>query len=407
MELPDLVPYAVPFFIVAMLAELAWGHRERTATYELRDATASLAMGVGNLVVGIFTGAFILGLHAALYEHRLLDLGYAWWVFALAFFLEDHAYYWFHRVAHERRWIWAAHVNHHSSQHYNLSTALRQPWTSVVSMTWLFWLPNTLLGVPPEITLFFSGVSLVYQFWIHTETIDRMGAFGWIFNTPSHHRVHHGINPEYLDKNYAGALIIWDRMFGTFEAESRQPVYGTVKPLGSFNPLWANLWYFGLLYKDSRDAQTSWERWKVWWSPPGYRPEGLEPYPVARQLTRSEQDKYDPEVPPGLSRYVFGHFLPMSVWIFCVLWYENTASTASLVVGVAMILWTAVAWGGLFERKSWAFAVEVGRVAAIGLFVTYLFVGDAGWVGLVLATWIGAAVSVAWIASYRSVLVEA
>jgi hypothetical protein len=297
-------------------------------------------------------------------------------------------------------------VVHHQSEDYNLAVALRQSLTSSITLS-PFYLPLALIGIHPLTFAVVDALITLYQFWIHTETIDRMGAFGWIFNTPSHHRVHHGINPEYLDKNYAGALIIWDRMFGTFEAESRQPVYGTVKPLGSFNPLWANLWYFGLLYKDSRDAQTSWERWKVWWSPPGYRPEGLEPYPVARQLTRSEQDKYDPEVPPGLSRYVFGHFLPMSVWIFCVLWYENTASTASLVVGVAMILWTAVAWGGLFERKSWAFAVEVGRVAAIGLFVTYLFVGDAGWVGLVLATWIGAAVSVAWIASYRSVLVEA
>jgi alkylglycerol monooxygenase len=402
----NLIALAIPVFFTLMIVEMGVARRQGLAGYRLSDGITDISCGMMQQATSVFVKVIPIAVYVWVYENmRITEIsGVAAWI--VAFLGTDMMYYWWHRFSHRVNIGWATHVVHHQSEDYNLAVALRQSLTSSITL-FPFYLPLALIGIHPLTFAVVDALITLYQFWIHTETIDRMGAFGWVFNTPSHHRVHHGINPEYLDKNYAGALIIWDRMFGTFEKESRQPVYGTVKPLGSFNPLWANVWYFWLLYKDSAAAQTSWERWKVWWSAPGYRPEGLAPYPVARQMTRSEQHKYDPEIPPGLSRYVFGHFLPMSVWIFCVLWYENTAGTVSLGVGVAMIVWTAVAWGGLFERKSWAFAVETGRVAAIGMFITYLFSGDAGWVGLIVATWIGAVISVGWIASYREVLVEA
>jgi len=222
-----------------VLLEISVMRARRRPAYELRDTAASLAMGLGNLAVGLGAGA---GAYVALNwvaEFRLFDIGYRWWSFLLVLFAEDLTYYCFHRLSHRSRFWWAAHVNHHSSQHYNLSTALRQTWTGGL-FEWVLWLPLALVGFPPALIVFEKGVSLVYQFWIHTEAIGRLPR--WIegvMNTPSHHRVHHATNPRYLDRNYAGIFIIWDRLFGTFVAEAPEDPcrYGIVHNLGSFNPL--------------------------------------------------------------------------------------------------------------------------------------------------------------------------
>jgi sterol desaturase/sphingolipid hydroxylase (fatty acid hydroxylase superfamily) len=238
-KLGDPVALAIPAFVALVLLEIAVVWRRRIPAYEFRDTAASLAMGLGNLVVGLAGGAAAYVALNWVYEFRLITLGSAWESFVLILFAEDLTYYWFHRLSHRCRFWWAAHINHHSSQHYNLSTALRQTWTGGL-FEWVLWLPLALIGFPPALVVFQRGVSLVYQFWIHTETIDRLPR--WVeavMNTPSHHRVHHATNPRYLDRNYAGIFIIWDRLFGTFVAEAPdEPCrYGIVKNIGSFNPL--------------------------------------------------------------------------------------------------------------------------------------------------------------------------
>lgn len=238
-RLPDPVQLAVPLFVLLILLEIALAWRRRRRAYELRDTAASLLMGLGNLVVGLGAGAVGYAALSAAYPHRLFSPGYAWWSFLLILFAEDLTYYGFHRLSHRCRLWWAAHVNHHSSQHYNLSTALRQTWTGGL-FDWVLWLPLALMGFPPPLILFQRGVSLVYQFWIHTEEIGRLPPWiAAVMNTPSHHRVHHATNPRYLDCNYAGIFIIWDRLFGSFVAEDEgDPCrYGIVKNIGSFNPL--------------------------------------------------------------------------------------------------------------------------------------------------------------------------
>jgi sterol desaturase/sphingolipid hydroxylase (fatty acid hydroxylase superfamily) len=246
-KLPDVVTLAVPGFVLLVLAEMLvvrLRHRDR---YEPRDTLTSLALGLGSTVAGVLTGGMFLAVALWVYQYRLFDFtgpwwGYAWWAFPLAFVLDDLAYYWIHRAGHRIRWAWAAHVIHHSSQHYNLSTALRQTWTGFFGLTFLIKLPLFWIGFPPALIAFVAGINLVYQFWIHTEVIGRMPRwFEAVMNTPSHHRVHHATNPRYLDKNYAGVFIVWDRMFGTFEPEldEEKPRYGIVKNLGSFNLLWA------------------------------------------------------------------------------------------------------------------------------------------------------------------------
>ena len=240
----DPVKLAIPFFILAIVLEIALGRLHvAKAEYEARDTLASLGMGLLRGIPLLLTAGIAFGAMVWVWEHRIFTIPFtAWWGWVAIFFLEDLVYYAFHRISHERRFWWAAHVNHHSSQHYNLSTALRQTWTGGITGTWALWLPLAFLGFSPAQIAIQQGISLVYQFWIHTEAVGRMPAwFEAVFNTPSHHRVHHARNPRYLDRNYAGILIIWDKMFGSFVAErDDEPVrYGIVKQLGSFNILWA------------------------------------------------------------------------------------------------------------------------------------------------------------------------
>lgn len=245
---PDFSPteYAVPAFVLLILVEMVWAWRKRPESYEPRDTLTSLAFGLGSTVSGaLFGGAAVL-LFFWVYQYRLFDFGeqwwLVWWAWPLCFVLDDLKYYWVHRAGHRVRWFWASHVNHHSSQHYNLSTALRQSWTGSFTLGFLFAFPLVLLGFHPAMIAIAGGFNLIYQFWIHTEAIDRMPRwFEAVMNTPSHHRVHHATNPRYLDRNYAGVFIIWDKMFGTFQEETSEENirYGIVKQLGSFNLLWA------------------------------------------------------------------------------------------------------------------------------------------------------------------------
>ncbi|WP_426264496.1 sterol desaturase family protein [Sphingomonas sp. PWP1-2] len=242
MDLPDPVHYAVPGFIALVLAEMIVARIKDRTRYEPKDTLVSLALGLGSTVAGALSVGLVFALSLWVWQFRLFDIGYAWYWFVLAFVLDDLFYYVFHRSAHRVRWFWASHVIHHSSQHYNLSTALRQTWTGFVSLGFIFRLPLLLIGFPPAMLVFVAGLNLIYQFWIHTEMIDRMPRwFEAVMNTPSHHRVHHATNPRYLDTNYAGVFIVWDRLFGTFEPERAddRPRYGIVKNLGSFNLLWA------------------------------------------------------------------------------------------------------------------------------------------------------------------------
>lgn len=237
----ELIYWAVPAFLVLLVLEALLTTRlPRGETpvrgYELRDTAASLSMGVGNVVIAAAVKAAIYAFYLGLYELRLFDWeqGLAYWLAIVI--AEDACYYAFHRAHHEVRFLWAAHENHHSSRYYNLSTALRQSWTTPFTGI-LFWAPLPLLGFHPTAILVAQSISLIYQFWIHTELIGRLGPLEWIMNTPSHHRVHHGANVEYLDRNYAGIFIIWDRLFGSFTPERTPVDYGLTKNIHTFNPV--------------------------------------------------------------------------------------------------------------------------------------------------------------------------
>ncbi len=271
--LPNPTTFAIPAFILLILVEMLVARVKDRSRFEARDTLTSLGLGLGSTVAGLLTAGVIIGMAQSAYQYRLFDIGFMWWAWPLCFLLDDLAYYAFHRSAHRVRWFWAAHVIHHSSQHYNLSTALRQTWTGFISLTFLFRLPLFFIGFPVEMVLFVGGLNLIYQFWIHTEAIGRMPRwFEAVMNTPSHHRVHHATNPQYLDSNYAGVFIIWDRMFGTFvpERDDEKIHYGIVKNLGSFNILWAAFHEWVGIAKDVWHAPTLGAKWNYMVKPPGW-----------------------------------------------------------------------------------------------------------------------------------------
>ena len=272
----ELITPAIPAFIVLMVVEGFLLARDRDGDvlgYTVRDTSASLAMGIGSLVVPrAITSLLGLGGYFLVWrELRVVDLGAGAVAWTVAIVGKDLCYYWFHRLSHETRFLWAAHVVHHSSDHYNLSTALRQSWTPLVG--WVFYLPLVLLGVNPLLLAMSTAINLLYQFWIHTEAIDRLPApVEAVLNTPSHHRVHHAVQPQYLDTNYGGILIVWDRLFGTFEAEVERPRYGITTPLRTHNPLRIATHEYADLLRDMRGDRDWLTRLRRLVAGPGWQP---------------------------------------------------------------------------------------------------------------------------------------
>jgi sterol desaturase/sphingolipid hydroxylase (fatty acid hydroxylase superfamily) len=254
-HIPDLITPAIPFFVLSLVIEGFVVKRLKdegrdVIGHTVKDTAASLSMGLGNLFVTLLWKGIAFGFYTVLYQLTPLKMGSGPLAWVLLFFGDDLCYYWYHRVHHESRFFWGSHVVHHSSQHYNLSTALRQPWVPMTGLP--FWAPLALLGFSPAMIVTAQSISLLYQYWIHTESIGRLGPLEWVLNTPSHHRVHHAANPQYLDKNYAGILIIWDRLFGTFAPEVERPVYGLTKNIQTFNPVRIAFHEYAAILKDLR-----------------------------------------------------------------------------------------------------------------------------------------------------------
>jgi sterol desaturase/sphingolipid hydroxylase (fatty acid hydroxylase superfamily) len=294
----DLVQLSIPAFILLVVAEALVSALDKRGLYEAKDTFSSLAMGVGNVLTGLLSKAMVMAAYVAVYQFRLLDFGYAWsefpseaYLWVILFFAEDFSYYWFHRVSHTSRYFWASHVVHHSSQRYNLSTALRQTWTGNFSGSFVFWLWLPLLGFPPLMIGTLQSISLLYQFWIHTELIGKLPRpFEWLLNTPSHHRVHHASDLKYLDKNHGGILIVWDRLFGTFQEEEEKPVYGLTRNIHTFNPLRIAFHEWADLLRDLSRPGLSWgQRLRYLFMPPGWSHDG------SRKTVREMRQAAKPE----------------------------------------------------------------------------------------------------------------
>ena len=298
----QIIVLATPVFLALIAAEYAVGRWRGRNTYRWPDAMASIGLGMVNQLVAVGTRLFGIGFYALVFEHLALQRlpVDAWWVWVGALVGYDFLYYWYHRFGHRVALGWAAHAVHHQSEDYNLSTALRQTGTGFLT-SWVFYLPLALIGVPPVVFGTVALIDLLYQFWVHTQQVGKLGWFDRVFCSPSNHRVHHAVNDRYLDKNYGGILIIWDRLFGSFaEEDDAEPcVYGTRSPLRSWNPVAANLQVYRELWADSRCAARWADRLRVWIRPPGWRPADVAarfPKP-AFDLARVE--RYDPPQQPA------------------------------------------------------------------------------------------------------------
>lgn len=340
----NYVEVAIPFFILAMALEYLYGRLVKRQTYRLNDTLNSLAIGVLSRLVDVLrlsVSAVLLGALATSLGVVQWSMEAAWqWV--VAFVAYDFCYYWKHRFGHEWRIMWASHVAHHQSEEFNLSTALRQSGTDYIGF--LFYLPLYFAGMPPAAIITVGSLNLIYQFWVHTEHIRRLGPLEWVFVTPSNHRVHHARNERYLDKNYGGVFILWDRMFGTFQDEraDERCVYGITKGLQSWNPLWANL-HFWVETATLAWRTRSWtDRLKIWFKPPGWYPRDIEP-PATKPLTA----KFDPPLAPFARGYLFVQF-----WIltFASLWLLQSQSDLPRMFILASFVWLCLS---LFVQGAW------------------------------------------------------
>jgi sterol desaturase/sphingolipid hydroxylase (fatty acid hydroxylase superfamily) len=355
--------------------ELWLANRKQVKVYRLNDALTNISCGIVQQVFAVLMrGSLIFG-YLYLHEHyRLADLGAGqWWVWVICFVGVDFFYYWFHRYAHEISIMWGGHIVHHQSEEYNLSVALRQGAFQGL-FSWIFYLPLALMGFDPLVFLVVAQFQTLYQFWIHTRLIGRMPAwFEFVFNTPSHHRVHHGINPKYIDKNHGGTLIIFDRMFGTFQLEEEEVVYGVTKPLASWNPVWANFDYFKDLFQLIIRCKSLGDMLRAIFKGPGWRPAYLGGPQKPQPVTVKQFHKFDTAHSGKLGRYVFIQFVLalLGASAFLVLsakiWQSYEAWQAALLsLGSAGLIYLAVSnLGALLAGKSWGRWSEMLRMLAM------------------------------------------
>ncbi len=271
----DPTVFAIPVFIACILIEAFLDYRQQLKLYHSKDTAACISMGIGVVFIGLITKTFYFFVFHLIYQFRIFELENIWWMWALLFFADDFSFYWHHRMSHQVRFLWAAHVQHHSSTKMNFSVALRQSWMEPF-YKYLFYLWIPLLGFNPIYIFIMQAFSLIYQFFQHTELVRSLGPIGWVFNTPSHHRVHHAVQHKYLDRNHAGILIIWDRLFGTFVKEDLKdlPVYGITENIKSYNPAIIATHEYVNLWRDIKRANKLSDKFKYLFYPPGWSHDG-------------------------------------------------------------------------------------------------------------------------------------
>jgi alkylglycerol monooxygenase len=371
----DLIAIAVPFFLLALLIELVVDRIRGTGYFRATDAINSLSAGTLSTTFGYFTKIVPTVIWAyAFQEFALIDMPLAWFdtsatgllLWLVAMLAWDFCYYWSHRCGHEVSILWASHAVHHQSEDYNLSTALRQTSTGFL-FNWIFYLPLFLVGFPPEVLITANSLNLIYQFWVHTQHIGKLGVLDRILVTPSNHRVHHAQNQKYIDRNYGGILVLWDRLFGSFQEEldDEPVVFGVRKPLASWNPFWANVQVYAYLWFEAVRTRRWRDKIGIWFRRTGWRPQDVETrYPKQRSDIRTFR-KYDPPLTPAFRYYIIGQFVLAVVGI---LWIGQLYATQGLAVVVipCLLLWVQLyTLGMISDRKDHAIRIELARLLVV------------------------------------------
>jgi alkylglycerol monooxygenase len=360
----SIILFATPFFFLLIFIELYINKKRNVGVYRLNDSLTSLSLGVisqtKKLVIFSFAAIVYSWAPDSLALFHLSEDSILTWIFSFIFY--DFLYYWFHRTSHNVNFLWASHVVHHQSEDYNLTTALRQTSSSV--MIWIFYIPSFVIGIPAEVFFVSGALNLIYQYWVHTQLIGKLGWYELIFVTPSHHRVHHGQNEIYIDRNHGGVFILWDKWFGTFQEEldTEEVIYGVRRPLKSFNPLWANVHTWFTLLTDAIRTKSWLDKLRIWFMPTGWRPGDVEiQYPILKQPA-GEQVKYNKE-PNSLTKiYILMQYL-FSI-IFGVIFIQGSVTlpyTTQLVIWI-VITAPLLINGWLLESKRHVKSWELFRI---------------------------------------------
>lgn len=387
----DFVPYAVPFFIALIVVELLADRWRGERNYRVADAINSLSTGVLSTTTGLLTkGVGLLTYAFALKHLALIELpAQSVWTWVFAFVFYDFCYYWLHRCGHERNILWAAHSVHHQSEDYNLTTALRQTSTGFL-LSWIFYLPLAVVGVPLVVFISVASLNLLYQFWVHTRHVPKLGWFEWFFVTPSNHRAHHAQNALYMDRNYGGVFIIWDRLFGSFQEEDdNEPViFGVTTPLASWNPLWANLQFYAQLWSDARRTESRWDKLRIWFMRTGWRPADVKAmYPMAKP-DLSQFRKFEVPLDARQQVYIALQFAAYVGFGSYLMNFGEGLPTAALVLGWSAMALGLFTLGVALENRPWALKAELVR---LGLNVPLVWLAplvglwpasSLGWLGL-------------------------
>jgi sterol desaturase/sphingolipid hydroxylase (fatty acid hydroxylase superfamily) len=385
----DIIEASIPLFFLLIGIELAVAKATGRPYYRLNDSIADLSLGILSQLSGIFLALLTYALFGWVSTHfaiqRFLPVpawpdgppfdavtGFPWlavnWPeflsWTVVFLLVDLCYYWSHRLSHEVNILWAGHVVHHSSEEYNLTVALRQ--SSLHGLfTWVFYMPLALAGVPWQMFILSHGTNLIYQFWIHTREVNRLGLLEWFLNTPSHHRVHHGVNPRYQDRNYAGVFIFWDRWFGSFTPETEEPVYGITTPLATWNPIWANLHVFVEIFRNAARTRQWRDKLKVVFGPPNWLPPDIGRPVVPPEVTPATFRKYDPVVSAPVRRYGFAQFVAALLAAVVVLRFASDLTWFQVGVLVFYLTVTLNNLAGLLEGRRTVYPWEFARLVTL------------------------------------------
>lgn len=395
----DPTTLAVPFYLILIGVELLVHVYTKRKSYRVNDALTNINLGITSKVTDAFLSIVSFGMYIYIFDQwRIMTIPTNVFTWILAFVIGDLCFYWAHRKSHEINLFWGGHGVHHQSEEYNLSVALRQ---SSLETIWaaIFYLPMAFIGIEPLTFVSVLGFNLLYQFWIHTESIQKLPRwFEAVFNTPSHHRVHHARNPKYIDKNHAGTLIIWDKMFGTFIAEQETPTYGITKSLNSWNPVWANVSHYGDMLKDMKRIPRWRDRLAYIVKPPGWLPQSMGGQRLPPDI-EPEVYKYDAKASRKLNGYIFFQYVLLAGGTFAYLLqmpYFDQHWVLKTLTGVAIICST-MSFGALFESRSWATALEIFRLIWATCLTYYLILGFTFSALYISVAFVFLAVSILWL----------
>ncbi|PWJ38590.1 sterol desaturase family protein [Sediminitomix flava] len=372
----NVYAFVTPIVVLLLVLEIIYSAKTKNGKYPFQDTVTNLGTGIGNQCINLAVAFFVYKWYGWLYELAPIQIPITWYTLILLLLLQDFVFYWFHRIGHSVNIFWAAHMAHHSSEEMNLSVGIRASFTQRLFQFLFFDWILVVVGFSPESVYAMAAIHLLLAYWHHTAVINKMGWFEKFFVTPSHHRVHHGVNPQYIDKNYSEFLIIWDKWFGSYEEEIEEVCYGVTHPPRTWNPIHINFQFWAQLWNDAKATDYWWDKIRIWFMPVGWRPRDLEAYPNNGRIgyNKEEQVKYESNPMANSKNYLISQvavgvaflYFTINLQLPLLYWHRILLS-----VGIFGMI---ISWGGILESKSWASPIEILRLLFMA--ISAIFVLD-------------------------------